>query len=327
MPQSETCNYTQHSATFLPILYSTYFLFGLLGNGLVVWVIMKGAQLRSMTDVCLLNLALADLLLVISLPFLAHQARDHWVFGDAMCKLVLGVYYVGYYSGIFFITLMAVDRYLAVVHAVHALRIRTRTYGIIASIVVWIASILSSFPEVTALKLSAGDPPICYRDYQGEDHLRSVSIFKMNILGFVVPLAILFFCYTRILLKLLHSRSRKGQAVRLIVVVMVVFLCCWAPYNATLFFWGLHNQGFFHDCDSSKSLLLSLQITEVMAYTHCCLNPVLYVFVGEKFRRRFLRLLSKSPCVRCGFVKAYLTTASGSVYSRASSMEERSTTV
>ena len=321
------CNYTQHSATFLPILYSTYFLFGLLGNGLVVWVIMGGEQLRSMTDVCLLNLSLADLLLVISLPFLAHQARDHWVFGDAMCKLVLGVYYVGYYSGIFFITLMAVDRYLAVVHAVHALRIRTRTYGIIASIVVWIASILSSFPEVTALKLSDRDPPICYRDYQGEDHLRSVSIFKMNILGFVVPLAILFFCYTQILLKLLHSRSRKVQAVRLIVVVMVVFLCCWAPYNITLFFWGLHTHDFFSDCDSSKSLLLSLQITEVMAYTHCCLNPVLYVFVGEKFRRRFLRLLSKSPCVRCGFVKAYLTTASGSVYSRASSMEERSTQI
>ncbi|KAL2084884.1 hypothetical protein ACEWY4_020402 [Coilia grayii] len=324
----EPCSYPNHSATFLPVLYSLYFLMGMLGNALVVWVITKGVRLRSMTDVCLFNLSLADLLLVGSLPFLAHQAQDQWVFGDGMCKLVLGVYYVSYYGGIYFITLMGVDRYLAVVHAVYALRVRTRTYGILASIVVWVVAILSSFPEVLYLKMSntnASALNACIRDEEKHDD-RATAYFKMNVLGFVIPLAILLFCYTRILLTLLRSRSGKRQAVRLVVVVMVAFLCCWAPYNVTLFFWGLHNKGFFSDCESSKSLFLSLQITEVIAYTHCCLNPVLYVFVGEKFRRHLFKLLSKSPCVRSDFLKAYLTAAStGSVYSRTTSMEERST--
>ncbi|XP_063054420.1 C-C chemokine receptor type 4 [Engraulis encrasicolus] len=321
----------------MPVLFSLYFVTGILGNALVVWVITMGIRLRSMTDVCLFNLSVADLLLVGSLPFLAHQARDQWVFGEGMCKLVLGLYYVSYYGGIYFITLMGIDRYLAVVHAVYALRIRTRTYGILASVVVWIIAVLSSFPEVLALKvitntsdLKSNLPTsICLRDFSkvgNEEHLKAAGSFKMSILGFVIPLAILVFCYTRILLTLLRSRSAKRQAVRLVVVVMVAFLCCWAPYNISLFFWGLHNVNYFHDCESSNALLLSLQITEVIAYTHCCLNPVLYVFVGEKFRRHLFRLLSKSVCVRSDFLKAYLTAAStGSVYSRTTSVEERST--
>ncbi|XP_076135525.1 C-C chemokine receptor type 4-like [Alosa pseudoharengus] len=326
------CNYTRHSASFLPALYSIYFVLGLLGNGLVVWVISMGVRLRSMTDVCLLNLALADLLLVSSLPFLAHQARDKWVFGDAMCKLVLSVYYVGYYSGIYFIALMGVDRYLAVVHAIYALQVRTRSYGILASIVVWITAIFSSFPEVLAVKLSNSNATaknVCGRDYEDKSGLRAGAIFKMNVLGFVIPLTMLIFCYSRILLTLLHSRSAKRQAVRLVMVVMVAFLFCWTPYNVTNFFWGLHVIGYFKDCESSNALFLSLQITEVMAYTHCCLNPLLYVFVGEKFRRHLLRLLSKSPCLRCSSLKAYFSTASGSVYSvsRNTSVDERSTAI
>lgn len=304
-------------------------MLGFLGNGLVVWVIIKGARLRSMTDVCLFNLSLADLVLVVTLPFLAHQAHANWVFGDGMCKLVLGIYYVGYYSGIYFITIMGVDRYLAVVHAVYALRVRTRTYGILASVVVWITAILSSFPEVLVVKLSTQNDsatPICLRDYEGNKVQRAWTTFKMTILGFMIPLTILIFCYSRILVRLMHIRTSKRQAVRLIVVVMVAFLCCWTPYNFSLFLWGLHVIGYFQECGPSNALLLSLQITEVMAYTHCCLNPLLYVFVGEKFRRHLMRLLSRSPFIKCDFLKSYLTTAgAGSIYSRTTSFEERST--
>ncbi len=95
-----------------------------------------GAKLRSMTDICLLNLALADLLLVSSFPFLAHHARDQWIFGDVMCTVVLGVYSIGFYSVIFFIVLMSIDQYMAIVHDVLA-----RTYGILASVVIWIIAV------------------------------------------------------------------------------------------------------------------------------------------------------------------------------------------
>lgn len=122
---------------FLPPLYSLVFLLGLFGNSVVVLVLFKYKRLKSMTDVYLLNLAISDLLFVLSLPFWAYYAADQWVFGLGLCKIVSWMYLVGFYSGIFFIMLMSIDRYLAIVHAVFSLKARTLTYGVITSLVTW----------------------------------------------------------------------------------------------------------------------------------------------------------------------------------------------
>ena len=84
------CDYGDHRNHFLPVLYSLFFVVGFLGNVLVLRVIMVGAQLK-MTDVCLLNLALADLLLVLFVPFLAYYADHSWIFVNAMCNLLCWV--------------------------------------------------------------------------------------------------------------------------------------------------------------------------------------------------------------------------------------------
>lgn len=290
-----------------------------------------------MTDVCLLNLALADLLLVCTLPFMAHQALDHWVFGDALCKIVMGVFTISFYCGIFFISLMSIDRYLAVVHAVYAIRARTRSFGITAAAVVWMAGILASFPELIFHKLQdVNSIPFCFPEYpkhtsdNANSHFWSVfSLLKMNILGLFLPVAMMLFCYSQIIWRLCHSHSSKKQAIRLILVVVAVFLFCWVPYNITSFFKALELLDIYADCDFSKGIRLSLVITEGIAYCHSCLNPLLYVFVGEKFRRHLLRMIYRTPCRICQVVKACLPQEriQGSVYSQTTSLDERSTAV
>lgn len=328
-----SCNYGGHGASFLPMLYSLFFVVGFLGNTLVIWVVLMGVKMRSMTDICLLNLAIADLLLVSSLPFLAHYARDQWIFGNVMCTMVLSVYHIGFYSGIFFIVLMSVDRYLAVVHAVFALRVRTRTYGILASMVTWIIAVFASFPELLYLKTTdTNNQTLCSyypTDNQQSNHTSRVNgIFKMNIMGLILPLIVIGFCYSMILIRLLTVRSSRRQAMRLVIVVMVVFFCCWAPYNVAAFVKALEIKEYIpHSCESSKAISLSLQITEAVAYSHSCLNPVLYVFVGEKFRRHLFRLLYRTPFSRLQFMKSYIIQATGSVYSQTTSMDERSAAV
>ncbi|XP_073341683.1 C-C chemokine receptor type 4 [Pagrus major] len=333
------CRYEPHGASFLPTLYSIFFLIGLLGNSLVIWVITCGARLRSMTDVCLLNLAVADLLLVCSLPFLAHQARDQWLFGDAMCKIVLGVYQIAFYCGIFFISLMSIDRYLAVVHAVYAMRARTRFFGLIAAAITWVAGFLASFPDLVFLsEKSRGNITHCFPAYPGADsenrglansHFwRVFSLFKMNILGLFIPFVIMGFCYSQIVWRLLYSQSSKKQAIRLVLVVVAVFFCCWIPYNIASFFSALELLQVYTECESSKAIRLALQVTEAVAYSHSCLNPILYVFVGEKFRRHLLRLINRTPCRLCRVIKVYLPQDRiGSAYSQTTSVDERSTAV
>ncbi|XP_077064230.1 C-C chemokine receptor type 4-like isoform X3 [Siphateles boraxobius] len=332
-PSAYSCVYGDHADIFLPVLYSLFFVVGFLGNILVVWVVLMGVKLRSMTDICLLNLAIADLLLVSSLPFLAHSARDQWIFGDVMCIMVLSVYHIGFYSGIFFIVLMSVDRYLAVVHAVFALRVRTRTYGILASLVVWIIAVFASFPELMYLKTTKMYNQTYCTYYPTNDQTsnhtsRIHGIFKMNVMGLILPLIVIGFCYSLILKRLLTIRSSRRQAMRLVIVVMVVFFCCWAPYNVASFVKALELNGWVpSSCPNSKAIRLSLHITEALAYSHSCLNPLLYVFVGEKFRKHLIRLLYRTPFSRLQFMKIYIIQATGSVYSQTTSVDERSTAV
>ncbi|KAM9782854.1 C-C chemokine receptor type 5-like [Neosynchiropus ocellatus] len=292
------CEYESINTRVLTAVYSIFFLVGLLGNSVVVWVISCGARLRSMTDVCLLNLAIADILLSCSLPFLAHQARDQWVFGDLMCKVVLGTYSIVFYSGIFFVTLMSIDRYLAVVHAVYATRIRTQRFGIAAALVTWVIGVLASFPDILFLKQHSNDSVThCYPDFPevGDSHhfWRVFGLFKMNILGLTIPLVIMGFCYSQIILRLLHSHSSKKQTIQLVVTVVVVFFCCWVPYNVTAFFKALELLHVYTSCEASKATYIALQVTEIVAYLHTCLNPFLYVFVGQKFRQHLWKLINK----------------------------------
>ncbi|XP_006804452.1 C-C chemokine receptor type 5 isoform X1 [Neolamprologus brichardi] len=327
------CVYRRHGATFLPAIYIIFFLLGILGNSLVFWVITCGARLRTMTDVCLLNLAIADLLLVCSLPFLAHQARDQWVFGDAMCKIVLGIYHIVFYCGIFFITLMSIDRYLAIVHAVCAMRARTRSFGMIAAAITWGAGFLASFPDLIFLQeqRNVSGQHTCYPGFpevsSGIHFWAVFSIAKMNIVGLLIPIIILGFCYSQIIWRLLNSQSSKKQAIRLVVIVVAIFFCCWFPYNIAALFRALELKHRILDCGYSKAIRLALQITEAIAYSHSCLNPILYVFVGEKFRRHLLRMINRSPCRLCQLIKVFIPQdrISTSVYSQTTSVDERST--
>ncbi|XP_051577053.1 C-C chemokine receptor type 5-like [Myxocyprinus asiaticus] len=327
------CDYGNHATSILPMLYSLFFVVGFLGNMLVVWVLLMGVKMRSTTDICLLNLALADLLLVSSLPFLAHYARDQWIFGGFMCTMILSAYHIGFYSGIFFIVLMSVDRYLAVVHAVFALRVRTRTYGILASVVIWIIAVSASFPELMYLKISYYNKTEKHctayptDDTNSNHSSKTLGIYKMNILGLIIPLIVIGFCYSMILNRLLTNRSSRKPAIRLVILVTVVFFSCYTPYNVAAFVKALELKELIgHSCENSKRITLSLQFTEAVAYSHSCLNPILYVFVIEKFRRHLFRLLYKTPCSRLQFMKSYFAQATGSVYSQTTSVEEKATT-
>ncbi|XP_046702728.1 C-C chemokine receptor type 4-like [Silurus meridionalis] len=320
------CEYGPHSSRILPLLYSVFFVVGLLANMLVLWVILRGTRIKSMNDVSLLNLVISDLLLISTLPFLAHYARDNWVFGSTMCTLVLSVYHIVFYAGIFFIVLMSIDRYLAIVHAMSSLRIRTKTYGILASIFIWILAVASSFPELRYLGvINKKNKTLCSAYPENNHHdIKSGSIFKMNVLGLLIPLSIVGFCYSMVLRKLQTLRNSKKLSVRLVIVVMVVFFCCWIPYNIAAFLKALELKLILTPgCELSKTIQLLLQITEAVAYSHSCLNPFIYMLVGQKFRRHLARLLLQTPCSHVQCMKHCMTRAAASVYSQTSSVDER----
>ncbi|CAM5111731.1 unnamed protein product [Natator depressus] len=309
-PESEPCqkaDVKKFASQFLPLLYSFVLIFGLVGNVLVVLILIKYKRLRSMTDIYLLNLAISDLLFILSLPFWAYYAAREWDFGNAMCKILSGVYYAGFYSGIFFIILLTIDRYLAIVHAVFALKARTIAHGIFTSVFIWVVAILASLPGFIFHSVQKeGAHWTCSPHYPSgyEIKWKQFLILKMNILGLFIPLVIMIFCYAEIIKTLLRCRNeKKHKAVRLIFIIMIVYFLFWTPFNIVVLMYTFQDSFFLNNCDSSSQLELAIQVTEAVAMIHCCINPVIYAFVGEKFRKYlytfFRKYIAIYLCKRC----------------------------
>lgn len=68
------------------ILFFVFFT----GNATVLWLLLRYIKLKTMTDVCLLNLALSDLILAVTIPLWAYNSPNL-----ASCKIMTGVYEVG----------------------------------------------------------------------------------------------------------------------------------------------------------------------------------------------------------------------------------------
>ncbi|NXA33266.1 CCR8 protein, partial [Eudromia elegans] len=280
-----------------PVLYSILFVTGLMGNALVVWVLIVFKKINAMTDVYLLNLAISDLLFVFSLPFLAHySAVGHWIFGNTMCKTISSAYLVGFYSSAFFMTIMSIDRYLAIVRSVYALRVRTTVHGAVTSVALWAVAILASAPTFLFFQeVDDNNKSVCVPYYPDSNNVWKIfSNFEVNALGWLMPLGILIFCYYNILknLQKCHTRN-KYKAMKLVFVVVAVFFLFWTPINIVLFLDSLQNMYILDDCHTSRRLALATELAEAFSFAHCCLNPVIYAFVGEKFKKYLWEALGK----------------------------------
>ncbi|XP_031694884.1 C-C chemokine receptor type 1 isoform X1 [Anarrhichthys ocellatus] len=285
-------------STVLVVLYYILFCLSLLGNTTVLWVLLRYIKLKTMTDVCLLNLALSDLIMAITMPLWAYNYPTL-----ASCKLMTGAYHLSFYSGTLFVTLMSVDRYLAIVHAVAAMQARTLRYGITASITIWVISVVMALPGVTFASLYMDEDDnssTCHPLYPEESQRfwKLLRNFSENTVGLFVCLPIMIFCYVKILVMLSKSRNaKKDRAVKLIFTIVCVFVVCWVPYNVTVF---LQTLQLFMDildtCEASKTINSAVHVAEILALSHCCVNPVIYAFVGEKFRKSLGKVLMRYPC-------------------------------
>ncbi len=277
------------SELLFPVLYSTVLIVGLLGNALVLWVLIRSRHRCSLTDVCLLNLAVSDLLFLVSLPVWAHSAVNEWVLGTFACHTVTGLFMTGLYSSVFFMVLMTLDRYTIVVYK-HSICSRKRPAKMALALFVWMLSLFVSLPDIvfakvkeeTSLKASCGS------DFP--EGTAWMSFTHLNVLSLILPLIITSFCVCRIL-----SSKSEGEhsMVRLLLALLAVYFFFWTPYNIVTFLQFLQTKGHLLSCEWHTGLNLAKQCVEAIALSHCCLNPIIYACAGQKFRRAVLTVLKE----------------------------------
>lgn len=302
-------NSTDFEALFIPTLYSVAFAVGILGNGLLLGVLFQSRKSWSVTDNFILHLAISDVLLLVTLPLWAAQAANElgWQFGNVLCKITGTVFTINFYSGIFLLACISVDRYLSIVHATQMYSRRKSWMVHTSCMLVWLFSVLLSIPDLIFLENVTderrGNRAECIRNYPkyglDANMYKMVSRGLFHTLGFLLPSIVLIFCYSCILWQLRCGTKglQKQRAFKVIISVVAVFFLCWTPYNITLWVDTVQqNNSSLNSCGEQTSLDKALVVTSSLGYLHCSLNPILYAFVGVKFRRQLLDILRSMGC-------------------------------
>ncbi|XP_062393440.1 C-C chemokine receptor type 4-like [Sardina pilchardus] len=258
------------------VFFSVVIIFSVLGNILILIILVKYENLKSMTNAFLLNLALSDLIFTLGLPFWARYEIQDWIFGKTACKAVSFIFDVGYYSSIIFVTTMTIHRYLAVVHPMSVVISRKSFYRVVMSSVMWVASCLAATPALffkTSYEISNDNSLYC--EYESTEW-KLVETYQRNVF-FLISFAVIVFCYTQIFPRHLWPNSHtRHKTVRLILSIVVFFFLGWAPYNVALFlqslvFWQLKP---FGNCAVSTTVDYVFYVGRLVAFSHCCLNPI-----------------------------------------------------
>nr|ASC55414.1 CCR9b [Epinephelus coioides] len=290
----------QFRGQYEPPLFWIIFILGAVGNLLVVWIYTTVRnRLKTMTDVYLLNLAVADLLFLCMLPFWAVDAIKGWDFGISLCKMVSAVYKINFFSSMFLLTCISVDRYIAIVQVTKAQNLKKKRlfYSKLACLGVWFVSILLALPEFifAQVKMPQTGQSFCTLVYWNNAYNRTkILVLSLQIcMGFFLPLLIMIFCYSVIIRTLLQAKSfEKHKALRVIFAVVFVFVLSQLPYNSLLIVEATQAANTtITDCKTVIGFDVAGQVAKSLAYTHACLNPFLYVFIGVRFRQDLLRIV------------------------------------
>ncbi|KAM9789106.1 atypical chemokine receptor 4 [Neosynchiropus ocellatus] len=277
------------ASLFLPAVYTLCLLVGVTGNALVVVVYGVHKRLRSMSDAFVTQLAAADLMLLFTLPFRAVAAARGWELGEVVCKILSACYTINFACCMLLLACISLDRYRVVASGQLLSRTFTRRHCWKICTAVWATAIVLGVPDLVLSRvIRSSNRSVCLAVYPAaasqelEAFLESLEV----LLGFLFPLLVMLLCYWKVgrALKEAAGTDKNRKAFRILLIVVAVFVVTQLPYNILKFYRAMDSvYALVTHCETSKALDHITQVTESLALTHCCLNPVLYAAMGSSF--------------------------------------------
>ncbi|XP_005104464.1 prolactin-releasing peptide receptor [Aplysia californica] len=289
--------------TVVITLYSIVILFGCFANLLVVVVIVRYRQLHTVTNIFICYLAIADVALcVFNLPLQLHyQLRNDWIFGRVLCYVAMPTFGVPLFSSSLAILMIAVDRYMLIVYPFKKRMNNRQAIATVAAIL--LLTVALSTPLIVYVRYVPFLNPVtketktsCSEQWPSYLHKQvySVSIF---LLQFVVPICLTSFFYKHIC-HVLHNRpvrkhdTRRSQRTnRILIAVVLTFTVCWLPWNL----YSLTAE-FSHRVVRGKYFVLIDLILKVFAMSSACINPFLYGWLNDNFKKELGKFFGYRLC-------------------------------
>ncbi|XP_075183313.1 formyl peptide receptor 2-like [Anomaloglossus baeobatrachus] len=268
-------------------IFSIVLALGIIGNGLVIWI--AGFRMKkTVSAVWFLHLAIADFLCCASVSLLiarlTSSSTDSLV---VMCNLSFFLFGLNMGASIFFLLAMSIDRWVSVMWPFWAKVHRTYKLVRMTAGIIWLISFLvNGFSWFASNFFSYHITEWCIIDDNEQLYFRKIPftnrLHKLVIMC-VIPFLIIVTSYVTIFFKLRKSkRSQRSQrSSRIITAVILCFFICWFPF----FILPLTP---IYDEDSLLFHSLNTIVT-TLACINSCLNPIIYVFIGQDFQQGFLR--------------------------------------
>ncbi|XP_033843295.1 galanin receptor type 1b [Periophthalmus magnuspinnatus] len=301
-------------AVVVPVLFGVIFVLGVVGNSLVLAVVGRArygtggiagsaSALRaaSPTNLFILNLSVADLcFLLVCVPVHATiYSLPEWVFGAFLCTFGHYVFTVCMLVSIFTLTAMSVDRYVAVVLSKKSALIRSRRNALLGVALIWTLALVLSVPvaqhQVLTGHPTAPNSTFCWERWPGPS--RSVYRVSILVLGYLLPLLLISCCYAKVLFHLhkkMKNMSKKSErskkkTAQTVLLVVTAFSLCWMPHHIIAMWVEF---GRFPLNDASFAFRI---VAHCLSYGNSCVNPILYAFLSENFRKACREVFNCCP--------------------------------
>ncbi|XP_071329212.1 P2Y purinoceptor 1-like [Trachinotus anak] len=278
--------------TVLPRVFVAVFVVGTLAN---IWGLrsVRGSwSSLGGINVFMLQLGLADLLYLSTLPFLVHYyARgSRWKFGPAFCKITRFCFNLNLYGSVGFLTCISVYRYLGIVHPMRVMGKLSGRHSVAISALVWLLVVLQILPDMFFEKNDLNSTHSCF-DTTSNERIRQYLPYSIGwtVTGFAVPLVIILACYGHIVVVLARKASvnpvLKQRCLRLVVILVLLFSVCFIPYHVfrnlnlktrILKQSGVCRAGF-------RNVYIAHQVGRCLACLNSAINPLIYIVGNDEF--------------------------------------------
>ncbi|XP_075042099.1 putative P2Y purinoceptor 10 [Mixophyes fleayi] len=285
--------------TLYATTYTIIFIPGLLANSIGLWFLHQFISKKNKAIIFMINLALADLAHVLSLPLRIYYYINHtWPFKNFLCLLCFYLKYLNMYAGIIFLTLISVQRYVFTTNPFKA-KDWKRRYDVAISIGVWVVvgTACLPFPIYRSSGLN-NTTTSCFADL-GIKQMNAVNTIVMltvaELAGFVIPLTVITYCTlkTRTQLKedslQCQNIKEKRKALWMVIMCASVFFICFIPYHIIFFFYIMVTSHVIQNCTFQKIIMTVHPFSLCLASINCCLNPIIYYFTASEFQNEVVK--------------------------------------
>lgn len=280
----------------LILAYSAIILFGVTGNSLVIYVIYRFKNLRTVTNFFIANLAVADLLVnMLCLPFtLVYTLYGEWKFGQVLCFTLPCAQGMAVYVSTITMNVIALDRYRSIVN--HMETKMSKDMCVLVIVLTWaisalLASPLAIFREYGTFDLLPGKPiQVCMEKWPESSVNAGIYSISALLVQYGLPLAVISVAYIRIWDKLKKScggrserHQRRRKTTKMLLMMVAVFAICWLPFHAFQLAVDIDSTVL-----SMKDFKLLFTVFHIVAMCSTFANPFLYGWMNTNYRVAFL---------------------------------------